>query len=334
MDESIFGLAAQVGMTPDLLLLAGIGLGSFILFVGVASLVNRTDPVVTRLRGASAAAARFPATNARGLLKARDDNLGGLAKAFVPETEKERAAVRRQLERAGIRMRNAVLYFYLFRTVIGLLLPLAAAFVVFFGDHLALPSGLSEAVAGLPRSHALLGVVAWIVAGFYGPALWLRWSVSRRETQLRLEFPNALDLLQIAVEAGLGFDAAMQRVAREVAPVSPEIAAEFAVVQSEILAGRDRAEALFDMGKRMGIEEATSFANVVVQSMRYGTSISDALLTYSSEMRQTREIRAQEKANRLPVQMSGVLAALMLPALLLITLTPVIIRWVRFFENM
>ena len=85
------------------------------------------------------------------------------------------------------------------------------------------------------------------------------------------------------------------------------------------------------MADRMDIEEAHSFVNVVIQSMQYGSSISDALQVYAVEMRETRELRAQEKANRLPVQMSAVMASLMLPALFMITLGPTVIRYIRFF---
>jgi tight adherence protein C len=87
------------------------------------------------------------------------------------------------------------------------------------------------------------------------------------------------------------------------------------------------------MARRTGVEEVTSFVNVVLQSARFGTPMSDALRTYAEEMRLTRELKAQEKANKLPVQMSAVMATLMLPAILMLTLGPVVIRYLDYFAN-
>ena len=87
------------------------------------------------------------------------------------------------------------------------------------------------------------------------------------------------------------------------------------------------------MAKRTGVDEVNSFVSVVLQSIQFGTSISDALTTYAEEMRVARELKAQEKANKLPVQMSAIMASLMLPAILMLTLGPVVIRYVRYFGS-
>jgi tight adherence protein C len=139
----------------------------------------------------------------------------------------------------------------------------------------------------------------------------------------------ALDLLQVSIEAGMGFDVAMNRVAREVARIAPPIAEEFMIVQLELQSGKDRDRAFSDMTRRCALDEMTSFVNVVLQSAQFGTSMSAALQTYAEEMRLTRELRAQERANKLPVKMSAVMATLMMPTLLMITLSPVAIRWIR-----
>jgi tight adherence protein C len=140
--------------------------------------------------------------------------------------------------------------------------------------------------------------------------------------------------LQVGVEAGMAFDAALARVGEEMRSSAPEVCDEFRVVQTEILAGRDREAAYRDMADRLGIDEAFGFVNVVSQSIRFGTSMSSALLTYSAEMRQRREMRAQEKANRLPVLMSAVMAGLMMPALLIVTIGPVVLRYLETNLNM
>jgi tight adherence protein C len=111
------------------------------------------------------------------------------------------------------------------------------------------------------------------------------------------------------------------------------ISEEFLQVQTEVLAGRERSEALIQMGVRMNLPEVLSFVNVIVQSMQYGSSISDALKAYAVEMRENRDINAQEKANKLPVKMSAVMASLMLPTLFMITLGPIVIRYMRAFGD-
>ena len=148
---------------------------------------------------------------------------------------------------------------------------------------------------------------------------------------IEFSMPNALDLLQIAMEAGLGFDAAMMRVSHELARAAPEISQEFMILQLELQAGKERQAALLDMADRVGVEELTSFANVVLQSNQFGTSVSSALSRFSADMRLDRELRAQEKANRLPVQMSAVMALCMMPVLLMICLAPMLIRWINMF---
>jgi tight adherence protein C len=123
----------------------------------------------------------------------------------------------------------------------------------------------------------------------------------------------------------------MTRVGNELVHVSPELAFEFLSTQNEIQAGRPREQALFDMARRTGVDMIQSFSSVVQQSMRFGTSMSDALTTYAAEMRDYRETKAQEMANKLPVKMSAVMSALMLPAMILLIVGPVVIRWMNTF---
>ena len=175
----------------------------------------------------------------------------------------------------------------------------------------------------------ILTVLAGI--GFFLPSIWLKNKVNERIREIEEAFPNTLDLIQISVEAGMGLDAAMTRVANEMVHSSPAISQEFRMVQLEVSAGGDREKALLDMAGRTGVDEIASFANVVLQSLRFGTSISDALQVYAQEMRLSRELKAQEMANKLPVKMSAVMSALMLPAMILLIVGPVAIRWMNTF---
>ena len=122
----------------------------------------------------------------------------------------------------------------------------------------------------------------------------------------------------------------MIRVANESLGTAPGLAEEFLIAQREIQAGRSRDKALMDMAARTGVPQVNSFANVVLQSLHYGSSITEALTVYSEEMRQWRELKAQEMANKLPVKMSAIMASLMLPALLMLALGPVVIRYMHF----
>ncbi|MBT0957516.1 type II secretion system F family protein [Alphaproteobacteria bacterium KMM 3653] len=262
-----------------------------------------------------------------GLIKETEDTPTGWKKALIPEDPSERAQIRFQLAKVGFERPDSVEMFFLVRLALCLAMPVILGVAVLLADWGLLPQVLADkintmGIMGLAR----IGMVGAAI-GFYGPGMWLKRRIKARQSKVRNAFPNALDLVHIATEAGLGFDAAINRVGEELSSVAPEIAYEFLLLQHEISAGRERDAALFDMAERMGIEEAKSFALVIVQSLQFGTSLTGALKVYAEEMRQTRELRAVEKANKLPVQMSGVMSFLMLPALFLITLTPVIIRY-------
>ncbi len=255
----------------------------------------------------------------------------GFFKALLPEDAVERGQVEFQLAKLGFDSANALRNYYLLRLFLALGVPVAVILVTQLAGAGLLPVAATEWVQGFsPFRWLQIGAVGAAV-GFYGPGYWLSSRIKQRLTKLRNGFPNALDLLQISVESGLGFDAALSRVGHEIGRVSPEIAYEFLVLQSEISAGRDRETAMFDMAERMGLDEAKSFVLVVTQSLQFGTSLTSALKNYAIEMRTNRELAAQEKANKLPVQMSAVMSILMLPALFLITLTPVVIRYLSMY---
>jgi tight adherence protein C len=319
----------SVAITPSTLIVIGIGLGALLMVLGAASALSGQDPVLRRM---SAQRKSGPGVADRALLRTQSKAPTGLMAALIPADRKERTDVEKKLAVAGISGVHAVRNYYLTRAVIGLLLPagLLAVISMWRIGAIPLPVRIEGLLAELTPLKTFQAACILVTAGFFGPALWLRQKAEERRRAIEESFPNALDLVQISVEAGLGFDAAMVRVGNELELVAPALSAEFLNAQREIQAGRSRDKALLDMASRTGVEEVTSFANVVLQSMRYGTSISDTLTTYAREMRRAREIRAQEKANRLPVQMSAVMASLMLPALLMLTLGPVVLRYVNY----
>jgi len=300
--------------------------------LGFVALRPRTDLRIRSMRldgpggRADGRADGAPALSRRGDVAPR-----GWRAALVPEDASERAQIRFQLAKVGFERDDAVELWFVMRLVLAIIVPVCVAGGLMLARAGLLPQGLADPI--LSRSLLRLMQIAMVgaAAGFYLPGMWLNGRIKARRHQIRNAFPNALDLVQISVEAGLGFDAAINRVGHELSRVAPEIAYEFLLLQREIQAGRDREDALFDMAERMGIDEAKSFALVIVQSLQFGTSLTAALRAYAVEMRQMRELAAQEKANKLPVQMSGVMSMLMLPALFLITLTPIIIRYMAIY---
>ncbi|CUJ98768.1 Flp pilus assembly protein TadB [Ruegeria denitrificans] len=310
------------------LLLAGIAVSVFFVVLGVSGMAASDDTAVRRMRVGTISSGHGADFD---LIQGDNSDPHGLLKAFVPSSQRERSKVGRLLKQAGIQRKNAIRSFYLFRVVMGFVLP--AAFVL----ALALPSETQDQlrIAGFLQNitwlNALQIVTALMVVGFYGPSLWLRYRIKKRRQAIEHSLPNALDLLQVAIEAGLGFDAAMVRVSHEMARAAPEISQEFTILQLELQAGKERQAAFMDMAARVGIDEVNSFANAFLQSNQYGTSISTSLRRFATDMRIDRELRAQEKANRLPVQMSAVMAMFMMPVLLMICLAPMVIRWINMF---
>lgn len=305
------------------------GIGTLLLFFALMAHFAPNDRAAERMRRASLR--YIGGRERRRLIKSPDQIPSGLLKALIPVDRAQRTQIRLQLEKAGFMGSHAVKGFYIFRLCMALALPFVAILLYSASAFVGLPVAVDEMVNSIDNLRMLQILAISAAVGFYGPSFWLDHKVKARKREITEAFPNAMDLLQISAEAGLGFDAAMTRVGQQIESVAPTINHEFMLVQTEILAGRDREQALLDMADRMDIDEARSFVNVIIQSLRYGSSISEALLSYASEMRENREVAAQEKANKLPVQMSAVMAMLMLPALFLITLGPTVIRYIRMF---
>lgn len=332
MEQTLLQLTAATGLSVGGLLQIGIGIGVLIAFVSLAN-AFRADVGTIRMNDISQAKRAKRRDN--DLLRFDDIDPKGFMKALIPNDRKQRTEINRSLAMAGFSGRNAVRNFYMVRLLFSVLLPAIFLALVFAADNpsIALWPSLRGWFGGLERMTIFQVLTTLIAIGFFGPDYWLKSRIKERKFRIESAFPNTLDLLQISVEAGLGFDSAMTRVGNEIGEAAPEIAAEFLTVQREIQAGRAREDAMSDMADRMGLEEVRSFVNVVDQSIRYGTNMSDALTTYAVEMRRFRELRAQEKANRLPVQMSAVMAFLMLPALFIISLGPTVLRAMDYFSS-
>lgn len=208
---------------------------------------------------------------------------------------------------------------------------LASRFVV-----AVLLGGLLLVVLVFPSSSPIeinpyLVVPLGTLFGFFFPQLWLQGKIDKRQKEIQKAMPDALDLLTICVEAGLGFDAAMSKVSEK---WDNELSMAFARAIREVQLGKLRREALKDMADRVGLAEMTSFIAAVIQSEQLGVSMSNVLRIQSEQMRMKRRQRAEEQAHKAPVKMLLPMAFLTFPSIFIILLTPAAIGIMNSFSDL
>jgi|SRR5579859_1219717 tight adherence protein C len=234
---------------------------------------------------------------------------------LVPSAPKDSTVMARRLMRAGFRGPNALKMLYGSKVILSVIL-------------------LVVAVAATARFDAnpstkILIVVASFAAGFFGPNEYVRRAAARRQKRIRRGLPNALDLMVVCVESGLGLDQAIVHVAKELQFAHPEISGEFGLMNLEMKAGARRAEALRNLAERTGVEEVKKLVAVLVQADRFGTSVAQSLRGHSEYMRvQTRQ-QAEEKAAKLGVKLVFPIFFCILPSLFVVTVGPVLVKIVR-----
>jgi tight adherence protein C len=239
-----------------------------------------------------------------------------LASTSISDVQ-ERQKLRQALVLAGFTHPDAAIWYVIGRFSLAIVLPTL---------FLLTQSFLTKPVTG---SGLILWPLVFCGVGLLAPSRILANLASARQTKLEFEFPDALDLMVVCVEAGLSLDAAFVRVGQEVRESHPRIAAEFEKVSEQLRAGRGRADALRAMADRTGVSSIKSFAALLIQTEMLGSGIAQTLRTYSSEMRQTRFLKAEEKAMRIPVLMTVPLVACILPVIVTAALLPAIIDIMR-----
>jgi tight adherence protein C len=226
-------------------------------------------------------------------------------------------ALRQRLVAAGYAAPFAPRVYTLIRMVMVIGLPVVV--LLFFW--------LSDSTPGMVKLYFSLVVSA--AMGLYFPSLFIRARADRRQRVIINAFPDALDLMLVCVEAGLGLESAFSRVGMEMTTSHPLLAEQFGAVVLELRAGRSHEDALRRMADRAGADDIRAFATLLVQSTKLGSSISQTLRTYAAEMREKRQMRAEEKAHRLPVLISIPLVACMLPTMIGVLMLPAVIRVIR-----
>jgi tight adherence protein C len=235
------------------------------------------------------------------------DTLATVGKMMPTQGAKKASRTQLLMYRAGYRSSEALLAM----RGVKLLFPIAALAGMYF--------------SGLYRLNVFFIPVATFAVGFLLPDMWLTWRVSVRQRKLRKALPDALDLLVICVEAGLGLDQALMKVSQDMRIAHPELSEELQFVNLEMRIGKTRIDALRELARRTGLDDIKSLVAMLIQTERFGTSIAQSLRVYSDDMRLKRRQRAEEMSAKTSVKMVPALVFFIFPALMVVILGPAII---------
>jgi len=228
----------------------------------------------------------------------------------VPRSPSEMGKLQRRLVAAGYRRNEAVAIFLGIR--IGFALLLFAFFATPILFHPNLMTALGACGIGYVLPGAMLGRMA-----------------KQRQHRIQLGLPDALDLLVVSVEAGLGLDQAIQRVGDELAFAHPDLADELSLINLELRAGKPRSEALRNLGERTGVDDVVSLVTMLIQTDKFGTSVAQSLRVHSETLRTKRRQRAEEAAAKTGVKMVFPLVFCIFPAIWVVTIGPAVIKFVQ-----
>jgi tight adherence protein C len=314
----IFALVGVQELVP-LLVFAALVAGIFAL---LSMLSNRNSRAQERLERISRPASLAEIEDPK-LKKERFQGVMETAKALsgplMPQTELEQSELRIRLANAGFRSDSAVaVYLGLrFAVLIGFLLLGVAIFLPKYGFTL----------------DALKPMVFLGGIGFYLPSTVLWFLRKKRQDEIFLALPDALDLLVVCVESGLGLDAAMRKVCDEMKDHAKVIAEEFSLANFQLQMGRPRREVLHDLGVRTGVDDVRSLAAILIQADRFGSSIAQALRVQSDSMRTRRKQLAEEKAAKTAVQLIFPLVLFIFPGIFVVLVGPAAISIMKTMMN-
>ena len=227
----------------------------------------------------------------------------------APRTAKELGSLRTRLVQAGYRREEAMTVFFGIRVVFAL------SMFALFASSVFMKPNITLALGGLALGYILPGMVLARMA-------------KRRIHRIRLSLADALDLMVVSVEAGLGLDQALQRVGQELAFAYPELSDELRLVNLELRAGKARPEALRNLADRTGVDDLGSLVTMLIQTDKFGTSVAQSLRVYSETLRTKRRQRAEEAAAKTGVKMVFPLVFCIFPAIWVVTIGPAAIKFV------
>ncbi len=234
---------------------------------------------------------------------------------FIPHSPKDVTVMQRRLIRAGIRKDGALKLLYGAKAGFGLVLPVLTAAAISGGSY--------------ETGNKVATILAAAAVGFFLPNEYVRRKAGRRQKEIARGLPNALDLLVVCVESGLGLDQAILQVSKELDFAHPEISEEFGFVNLELKAGKRRVEALRNLADRTGVDDLKKLVAVLIQADRFGTGVAQSLRAHADFMRiQARQV-AEEKAAKLGVKLIFPIFFCILPSLFVVTVGPVIMKILR-----
>jgi tight adherence protein C len=242
--------------------------------------------------------------------------VGPFAGVLAPSGDWENSPLRLRFINAGFRREDARMIYFGLKT----LLPLVLASATWL---------LLRTFTAMDEMAVLMNLGIAALVGCYAPnlALWLR--LRERKREIFENFPDAADLMLVCVEAGLGLDAALTRIAEEMGMTSRALAEELHLTNLEMRAGASRAQALRNLALRVGIEEISTFATMLTQADKFGTSVGESLRVFSEDLRHKRQVRAEEHAAKVPTKMLVPLCLFIFPAIIMVVLGPAMIIIVR-----
>lgn len=318
-------IVAHLGEQGPLLLAGGLGL--MLIIVALPFFLKREaepfDKLKKQARDTSPSRDRDPREGALRRASDKSDKLNRFAHFLEPKDQEQMSAARLKMLRAGYRSKNAVRMFH------------AMQFLMAFG--LLFLGLLYTYLVSLTQELSLQQVAMYTLMpagfGYYLPSYWVQRRLQTRQQNITEGFPDALDMMLVCVEAGQSLDQSISRVAKEIGAAYPDLAEEFEIVSQETRAGKERVTVLRDLSERVGLPDITSFVTTMIQSATFGTSIAEALRVYSSEMRDKRVMRAEEKANTLPTKLTLGTMMFTVPPLMIILIGPSIHGIVQSFAG-
>lgn len=299
--------------------LAFLGILFLLVFVFTIALfrVFSANPVQDRLDAVVGRATSAPGLYAGEWVERIVKLTGPFAKLSLPEEGSETSLVRIRFMTAGFRGASAPLLFFAAKTILAVFLPMA------------LFIGLATAESRPGTNAFLFWLLISAAIGYYLPNIVLRNLIARRQREIFESFPDALDLMTVCVEAGLGMDAALARVATEIGLKSEIMAEELQLVTLELRAGSAKDKALRNLALRTGLEDVDALVAMLIQAERFGTSIADSLRVQSEMLRTKRRQRAEEQAAKIALKLLFPLIFFIFPSLLVVLMGPAFIQIYR-----
>jgi tight adherence protein C len=236
-----------------------------------------------------------------------------VAKLSIPKEGWETSQLRIRFMNAGYRSETAPMIFFLAKTVLTFLVPVIfILYIVISGED-------------YEANLMLLFIVASAALGYFLPNIFLERRIAYRKREILDSFPDAMDLIIVCVESGLGLDAALARVSEEMHMISPILGEELHLINLELRAGSSRERALRNLALRTGVEDIDTLVAMLVQSDRFGTSVAQALRVHAENLRTKRRLRAEEAAAKIALKLLFPLIFFIFPSMLLVLLGPALI---------